>query len=137
MSTRDEILELIAYSAWLYDTKQADELADLYAEDGSFTTIVQGGKQQFGPTVGREALRERFVDRFAVRSEPLRHVVTNTWFREESDDRVVAVSNLTLYVVEENGPRVQATGFYIDTFVKIGTDWRYASKMSHLDSPFQ
>lgn len=137
MSVHDEIRDLIAYSAWLYDTRQPDELAALYAEDGTFTTIVQGGKQQFGPTVGRDALRERFAKRFAARSDQLRHIVTNTWIKEQSADRVVAISYLTLCVVGEDGPRVQSTGYYTDTFVKIGGDWRYASKLSRLDSPVQ
>lgn len=136
MSTLDEIRNLISYSAWLYDTKQAEELASLYAEDGSFTTIVQGSKT-FGPTVGRDALVTRFKNRFAARTDQLRHIVTNTWIKEQSETRVVAVSYLTLCVVGESGPRVQATGFYTDTFIKIGADWRYESKLSQLDFPVQ
>ncbi|MGU3498712.1 nuclear transport factor 2 family protein [Mycobacterium sp. C31M] len=136
MSTLDDIRDLIAYSAWLYDTKQAEELASLYAENGSFTTIVQGGKT-FGPTVGRDALVERFTKRFAARTEQLRHIVTNTWIKEQTDTHIVAISYLTLCVVGEHGPRVQATGFYTDTFVKVGSDWRYESKLSQLDFPVQ
>ena len=136
MTVREEIRDLIAYSAYLYDAKEPDLLAALYAATGSFTTVVKGGGT-FGPTVGREALRQRFQTRMAARTDQLRHVVSNTWFREESEARVVAISNLTLFVVEDSGPRVQATGIYTDTFVRDGGRWVYESKSSELDFPFE
>ncbi|MGW4124824.1 nuclear transport factor 2 family protein [Nocardia sp. NPDC004711] len=136
MADKNALRELIHYSAWLYDHQRLDELAALYADDAEFTTVIRG-TEVHGPFIGLEAVKARLREGMHGRSEQMRHVVTNTFFSEETPDTCTAISYLVLLIAGVSGPRVQATGTYTDRFVRVGTEWRYKSKMIELDSHFR
>ncbi len=90
---------LVAEHAWLIDHGQADEIAELYTEDGSMHGV--------GPDlIGRDAIAAWSVNRAAMRDRVSRHVCTNFRLVPVADDEVHGTLILTVFRHDGVGQRV-------------------------------
>lgn len=94
-SARSAIEQLIHEHAWLIDQGRADEVPDLYTDDGRMIGV--------GPDkVGRDAIALWAQERAAQRERRSRHVQTNIRLEADASDRVRGTVVLTLY--RHDGP---------------------------------
>jgi hypothetical protein len=63
-------------------------------------------------------------------------VVTNVFFESESDERAVAVSNITITSVENAAIRLVTTGLYRDEVVRDDGQWRINRRRIELDMAY-
>ena len=124
-STRQAIEDLIVEHAWLIDHSRANEVAELYTNDGRLLGV--------GPDkVGRAAITHWAEQRATMTDRRSRHVQTNVRLEFIAHDAVRGTTVLTLYRHDGSGagsPTPLLIGEYEDVYVK-GTDerWRFRSR---------
>ena len=124
-STRQAIEDLIVEHAWLIDHSRANEVAELYTNDGCLFGV--------GPDkVGRAAIAQWAEQRAAMPDRRSRHVQTNVRLESIAHDAVRGTTVLTLYRHDGSGAGSSTPlliGEYEDVYVK-GTDerWRFLSR---------
>lgn len=134
-AAKSTVLELLARSAYSLDERHVDALKDTFTEDASFVIDIVGvdGEMSFE---GRDAIMGLMTDSMAEQTDQRRHVVTNSFFEEEGDDRATVVSNITITSVEDGAIRLVTTGLYRDTVKLEGGQWRIAARRIELDMPY-
>lgn len=135
MADKQTITEMLGKGGWAYDTPDVDYLADMFTEDGRFALTIDG-VGPVGPFEGRAAIRKLYEDSLASQSDQRRHVVTNIFFEDDTDDSVTAVSYLVLISIKDGALNVISSGVYRDSFVRDGDQWRIAERDLHLDLPY-
>jgi ketosteroid isomerase-like protein len=142
MSVRGDIENTLYQYSLGYDEAQLGLLADCFTEDA---VVVSGEDDRIE---GREAITALFAERRrhrVERDEQPRHVVTNIYIREESEDRATVVSYLSLVTTPNQGGAARtarrvvdtetsvATGWYSDILVREQDRWRIKQRRVHLD----
>lgn len=135
MADKQAITEMLGKGGWAYDTPDVDYLADMFTEDGRFALTIDG-VGPVGPFEGRAAIRKLYEDSLASQTDQRRHVVTNIFFEDDTDDSVTAVSYLVLISIKHGALNVISSGVYRDSFVRDGDQWRIAERDLHLDLPY-
>lgn len=128
------IQELLSRSAYAYDERQLDMLAECFTDDAEFSILIKDA-ELMGPFVGREALMGLYRGALEQQTDVRRHVVSNVFFDTESDDPKV-ISNLTLFATEGGESRLLTTGVYRDTVRRDGDVWRLHRRHLDLDGPY-
>lgn len=134
---RDETVDRVAIEqltveySFLLDHGRANELAELFTEDGIFDNPNLGVR-----AVGREAIAAYYAQR-AAEARTTRHITTNLRLEFETTDRATGTRIILYYRGDGPGPTFPAkpgsVGEYIEVF-KRGADgkWRFASRISKL-----
>jgi hypothetical protein len=135
MADKQAISEMLGKGGWAYDTPDVDYLADMFTEDGRFELSIDG-VGEVGPFEGRAPIRKLYEDSLASQTDQRRHVVTNIFFEDETDDSVTAVSYLVLISIENGALKVISTGVYRDQIVRDGDAWRIKVRNLALDLPY-
>jgi hypothetical protein len=97
---------------------------------------LDGTQDVMGPYVGRAEVMSLFTDHQGEQSDQRRHVTTNLVIADDRGGEASVVSYLSLFVTDENGTRLQATGVYRDEFVEQAGEWRIRERFLHLDSRY-
>ncbi len=109
---------LVRYCFYL-DQRRLAELAQLFAEDGTWETHFA---KATGPAAIHSLLEEIIPDPPARR-----HFVTNILI---DATKMGASSECYYYVIRDigNGPQVTVAGTYFDSFVRTAEEWRFAHR---------
>ncbi len=130
------IRELIDSYGSLYDDGRLEEFGELFAADAQMSIDPDPGFFEL-PLVGREDIRDKMGERYAVVSESgaqRRHVTTNTIFKSLTPTEASTESFGTILSAEEGGePELRATGVYYDTFTKVCGEWKIQTRHLVLD----
>ena len=120
-----ELNRLVTTYCHLVDHGQAARVAELFAEDGVWTSSEQ-------TLVGRAEIARAFARRQANAARISRHVCTGMLAQVHGPDRAEAVTYLTLYRHDSDPPRRVApaqapaiVGEYRDQFVRTPDGWRF------------
>ena len=122
---RASIEDLIAEHAWLIDHGKANELPDLYTDDGRMLGVGED-------LVGRQAIAAWSERRAAMRERTSRHVCGNIRLSPETADRIRGTVVLTVY--RRDGAIAGTTlplmvGDYEDIYVRCAdARWRFAER---------
>jgi SnoaL-like domain len=135
MADKQAITEMLGKGGWAYDTPDVDFLADMFTEDGTFDLSIDGVGHAASFS-GRAEIRKLYEDSLASQTDQRRHVVTNIFFEDETDDSVTAMSYLVLITIKDGALNVISSGVYKDSFVRDGDHWRIAARDLHLDLPY-
>lgn len=125
LATRVAIEDLIIEHAWLIDHGRANELPDLYTEDGRMLGLG-------GDIVGRAAITAWSERRAAMQERTSRHAYSNLRLVPETDDCVRGSMIVTVYRRDgvTVGPATPLmVGDYEDVYER-GDDnrWRFAER---------
>ncbi|HWI22482.1 MAG TPA: nuclear transport factor 2 family protein [Baekduia sp.] len=128
------IEELLGRYAWAHDERDFDALAELFTEDARYEMRVKGGEshEQVGPVAIVGQIRE-FKERY---TEQRRHVITNFRYDEETEDRAVVRSYLTVLHIGADRIDVVTAGIYRDEVVLRDGRWRIVAKSLELEHGF-
>jgi ketosteroid isomerase-like protein len=123
------IEELIARYNFAIDTKNIDEWANTWTDDGTWTT-------PFGEAKGKIELKNMINQITNEFASGKRHVSTNILI-EDSSSANSGMANASSYltVIEaQKSPEVVATGIYSDTLKKDGSGkWRFFQRKLDID----
>jgi 3-phenylpropionate/cinnamic acid dioxygenase small subunit len=117
---KDAIRELLAEYCFRLDDGRFDEMAALFAENGTWDTA-------FGAATGRAAIADlaRNIRAQAAETRPRGiHLVTNLAIALDGVSARVR-SNWTVVQNSPEGPKVGSGGAYHDELVKEGGQWRF------------
>ena len=121
LEDKDAIRELLAEYCFRLDGDRFDEMAHLFAEDGTWDTA-------FGSATGRPAIVElvKAIRARAPATAPRGiHLVANVVIALDGA-RASVRSNWTVVQNGPDGPKVGSGGSYADTMVKQDGRWRFA-----------
>jgi hypothetical protein len=117
---KDAIREVFAEYCFRLDEGRFEEMAALFAEDGTWETA-------FGEATGRAAIAQLARD-IRARSPGPRpravHLVTNIAITL-AGDRAEARSNWMVMQNDPQGPKIGSGGGYADAMVRIGGEWLF------------
>lgn len=117
---KDAIRELLAEYCFRLDDGRFDEMAVLFAENGTWETA-------FGAATGRAAIADLACDIRARAAETRPrgiHLVTNIAIALDGGTARVR-SNWTVVQNSPEGPKIGSGGAYYDELVKEAGDWRF------------
>ena len=123
---KDAIREVLAEYCFRLDGGRFDEMAALFAADGTWDTA-------FGAATGRAAIaqlardiRARRTEERAADSRPRAiHLVTNVAIALDGRERAQVRSNWTVVQNSSEGPKIGSGGAYADEMVKEGGRWLF------------
>ncbi len=125
MTDHAAIRQLIETYAGYADARKADELADLFAEDGELVVWLEPTTQEPSVRRGRSAIAEaiRFLNRF----RHTQHVIANSVIEVSSDaDTAHAESHCTAHHISGDGADTTDWTVYLrysDDFVRVDRQW--------------
>jgi 3-phenylpropionate/cinnamic acid dioxygenase small subunit len=117
---KDAIRELLAEYCFRLDDGRFDEMAALFAENGTWETA-------FGAATGRAAIAQlaRDIRARAAETRPRGiHLVTNIVIALDGASARVR-ANWTVVQNSPQGPKIGSGGAYADELVKEGEQWRF------------
>ena len=135
MADKQAISDMLGKAGWAYDQGELDYLSGIFTEDALFTLTITG-QGQVGNFEGRETIHGLYVGAKESQTDQRRHVVSNIFFEDETDDSVTAVSYLTLISVEDGALNVISSGIYTDKVVLEDGNWMIKHRDLVLDLPY-
>lgn len=135
MAVRSAIEHVLSLWALGYDDRVSEWMEQCFTEDATMTLHI-GDAATMGSYVGRAAVLKQFTDHHDVQTDQRRHVVTNVVFEEVGETTARTASCLTLFVVEGEASRTQATGVYRDRFVFDSDRWAIRERVLRLDAHY-
>jgi hypothetical protein len=135
MSHREQINDVLSRYCYGYDANELKMTEACFAEDATMTLRIQDG-DLIGPFEGRDAIMKLMSDSLESQNDQRRHLTTNVFFDDETDDGATVTSYLTLTSVVGTELTVLATGVYTDKFVRQGGDWVISERFLQLDAPY-
>ena len=120
LDDKDAIREVLAEYCFCLDGSRFDDMAALFAEDGTWDTA-------FGKATGRAAIAElaRTIRERAGDSRPRAvHLVTNIAIALDGD-RAQVRSNWMVMQNSPEGPKIGSGGGYADEMVRQAGRWRF------------
>jgi hypothetical protein len=135
MADKQAVTELLNRAGVAYDIADTDFLRDMFVDDGAqfHLTIAGGDLIAFD---GKENIGKLFSDSLETQTDQRRHVITNIYFTDETDDSITAISYLVLITVEEGELNVISSGIYTDDCVLVGGEWKLKKRRLDLDLPY-
>lgn len=135
MADKQAVTELLNQAGVAYDTADTDFLTNMFAEDDAkFLMTIAGG--DIIPFEGKDTIGKLFTDSLTEQTDQRRHVITNIYFQNETDDSITAVSYLVLIAVENGKLETLSSGIYTDDCVLRGGDWKIQTRRLDLDLPY-
>ena len=135
MADKQAVTELLNHAGVAYDTAETDFLRDMFVDDGAqFHLTIAGG--DIIPFEGKETIGKLFADSLEEQTDQRRHVITNLYFTDETDDSITAISYLVLITVENDELKVISSGVYTDDCVRQGNEWKLKKRRLDLDLPY-
>lgn len=135
MADKQAVTELLNRAGVAYDTADTDFLRDMFVDDGAqFHLTIAGG--DLIPFEGKENIGKLFSDSLEEQTDQRRHVITNIYFTDETDDSITAISYLVLITVEDGELKVISSGIYTDDCVLVDGEWKLKKRRLDLDLPY-
>ena len=128
------ILDLLSRSAYAYDERDLNMLADCFTEDAAFSIKIKDA-DLIGPFEGRDAVMQLYRGALEEQTDVRRHVVSNAFFASEDGEPSV-ISYLTLFATENGETKLLSAGVYRDTLRDTGSGWRLCKRHLDLDAPY-
>jgi 3-phenylpropionate/cinnamic acid dioxygenase small subunit len=135
MADRAQINDVLGRYSWGYDQNELDAIAACFTADAVFSMRIADG-DLIGPFEGREAILGLMKTSLEQQDDQRRHVSSNVFVEQESDDAATVVSYLTLIAVAGGQLNVLSSGWYRDQFVLDGDRWRIRDRYLALDLPY-
>ena len=129
------IHELLYKSAYGYDSRTIDMLANCYAEEAVMTMRIADG-ELIGPFEGHKEIMKMMTGAMESQTDKRMHNISNVFFEKEGDEAATVLSSLTLTAVENGSIQLLTTGIYRDEVVKVGGSWKILKRHLDLDLPF-
>lgn len=117
------IRQLRARYCDLLDEGKADEVVDLFTEDGYF--------QGLGVAQGRESLRQFFSEQIPLMADDMWHFIGNETI-DLDGDKARGRSSLQ-YWSSKQGESYLGVGHYEETFLRVENVWKFETKKVFLD----
>jgi 3-phenylpropionate/cinnamic acid dioxygenase small subunit len=139
MTQHSKIEQVLARWALGYDEGDAAMMEACFTEDAEMRMEIgkrDGTQDVMGPYVGRAEVMGLFTDHQHQQSDQRRHVISNVVIEDDRRVEASVVSYLSLFVTDEKGTRLQATGVYRDELVEQAGEWRIRKRFLHLDSRY-
>lgn len=124
METYLEITKLNAKFAYLVDHHNGDFIPNLFVENGSYGLGERVAE-------GRSAIKMFFDMRKGRGKRVSRHVFSPPTIIEETERTVKAITMLTLFAEDGDGPHpadILMLADYHDEYVKVDDSWKYKSR---------
>ena len=135
MADKQAVTELLNQAGVAYDTADTDFLREMFVNDGAlFHMTIAGG--DIIPFEGKATIGKLFADSLEEQTDQRRHVITNIYFTNETDNSVTAISYLVLITVENGALSVISSGVYTDDCVLQGGEWKLQKRRLDLDLPY-
>lgn len=135
MADKQAVTELLNRAGVAYDIADTDFLTNMFADDGAlFHMTIAGG--DIIPFEGKDNIGKLFSDSLTEQTDQRRHVITNVYFKDETDTSITAISYLVLIAVENGALNVLSSGMYTDDVVLQGSDWKIQKRRLDLDLPY-
>lgn len=135
MADRNKINDTLGRYAYGYDENEIDAIEAAFTKNAVMTMKIADG-DLIGPFEGREAILKLMTDSLEQQTDQRRHVCSNVWVADETDDSATVTSYLTLIAVADGELDVLSSGYYRDKFVKEGDNWVIADRFLQLDRPY-
>lgn len=130
----DELARFVARGNFGIDQQRKDIVTESWAPDGHFTFYLDG--EEVRRAEGRDTIIQRLEASWKKGpAGTTRHVVTNFWVEELTEDSAIVNYYLTLVSGRQQPPRVIATGYYRDHLVRIDGKWAWQERTLQLDGP--
>lgn len=135
MADRGKINDALNRYAWGYDENDMSAIEGAFAKDAVMSMKIGDG-DLIGPFEGRDAIVDLMKNSLAEQDDQRRHVTTNVWVADETDDSATVTSYLMLVVIDNGALNVISSGWYRDKFVVEGGNWVIADRFLQLDLPY-
>jgi 3-phenylpropionate/cinnamic acid dioxygenase small subunit len=135
MADKQLITQILGKLAWAYDSGNLQYFESVFAGDARFTLSI-AGKGQVGDYRSLENIMSLYRGAQQSQTDQRRHVVSNVFFVEESDNTATVVSYLTLLATQAGLTRTLSSGVYTDRFELIDGEWRLRHRDLALDAPY-
>ena len=135
MADKQAVTELLNYAGVAYDTADAEFLREMFADDGALfqLTVAGGDLIEF---VGKEAIGGLFADALEGQQDQRRHVITNLYFNDETEDSITGISYVTLLAIDGGTLSVLSSGVYTDDCVRQDGVWKIQKRRLDMDLPY-
>lgn len=134
MADMTAIQMVLSRWAYAYDERDAQALGASFTDDATLTISIAG--DEAGAFEGKDAIVELFENSLAGQTDQRRHVTTNYFFEDESDDAATVVSYLTLMRIENGALEALSTGYYRDQVALHDGEWMLENRHIALDVPY-
>lgn len=122
---------LMMRTAWAFDERDVEMLADCFASDAVMTFGVDG--ERIFRREGREAIIELQRDAIGDTSVRRRHQISNVMVERTGEKSAVAWSYLCLFRIEDGVLSTESTGWYRDEVTREDDAWRITRRHLLLD----
>jgi hypothetical protein len=135
MADKQAVTELLNHAGVAYDTADIDFLRDMFADEGALfhLTVAGGDLIEFS---GKEAIGGLFANGLEGQQDQRRHVITNLYFKNETDHSITGVSYMTLVVIADGVLSVVSSGVYTDDCVRQDGVWKIQKRSLQMDLPY-
>ena len=135
MADKQAVTELLNRAGVAYDTGDSDFLIGMFAPDDPVFEMTVSGGDPIG-FEGSQAVAGLFSGAMEEQTDQRRHVVTNLYFENETENSITAISYLVLISVESGQLKVLSTGIYTDDCVRVDGAWKIQKRCLALDLPY-
>lgn len=135
MANRGKITDTLNRYAWGYDENDMGAIEDSFAKDAVMSMKIQDG-DLIGPFEGRDAILELMKSSLETQDDQRRHITTNVFVDDETDESATVTSYLLLAVIKDGALDVISSGWYRDKFVVEDARWVIADRFLQLDLPY-
>ena len=134
MTDHEAIYQLYTRYAAGMDSKQFDMIRSAFADDARFSIAIKG-TEAVPPIDGGQAITDFIESTTRGQNDQRRHVITNIRIGEE-DGKLIAYGLLSLFVNDDDGLRIQATGQYRSEILERSGDVHFGHMHLDLDGAF-
>ena len=134
----DDILAIqatIQTYALAIDQNRFDVLRAVFADNAEFSGVI-AGIAPVGPIQGGDTIRTWLEDYMLVRTDQLRHSMSNVVVTELGDETATAVAYLTLLSSTTEATVLVASAFYRFTLERHASAWLFATVFAGFDKAF-
>lgn len=135
MADRGKINDTLNRYAWGYDENDLAAIEGSFAKEAVMSMRIADG-DLMGPFEGRDAIMDLMKGSLETQDDQRRHVTTNVFVDDESDESATVTSYLTLVVVKDGALNVISSGWYRDAFVVEDGRWVIRDRFLQLDLPY-
>jgi 3-phenylpropionate/cinnamic acid dioxygenase small subunit len=135
MADRGAVEEVLSRYFCSHDAKQWEELAGCLLPDTGYELVVAASEESFTHR-GARAIIDQIKDFKQRYSEKRHHLITNFRYDDESDDRCVVRSYVTVLHFGQDGISIVTAGECRDEVVLRDGGWRIADKQMRLERAF-
>jgi len=119
------IQQLLSRYCFAHDSQDPEMLATTFAKDATLLGIT-----------GRDEIAARYADGYKHLTARRRHVLTNFLILEDSDERAVVQSYITLYLIRGEELELHLIGVYRDEVIVEDGEWKILSREATMDTPY-